>query len=90
MTVPGAQPGTRYIVLTGQSDLTTLNLADPGVTRGSEALTPVRRGAMRLALLSAVVAALAMMLGLMRWPSVHWHLALELKRTTVKLSQLRG
>jgi hypothetical protein len=31
---------------------------------------------MRLALLFAVVAALAMMLGLMRWPSVHWHLAL--------------
>jgi hypothetical protein len=30
---------------------------------------------MRLALLFTVVAALAMMLGLMRWPSVHWHLA---------------
>ena len=38
-----------------------------------EALAPVRRGAMQLALLFAVVAALAMMLGLMRWPSVHWH-----------------
>ena len=30
---------------------------------------------MRLALLFAVVAAIAMMLGLMRWPSIHWHLA---------------
>src|SRR6266511_3510533 len=41
-----------------------------------EALAPVRRGPMRLALVFAVVAALTMMLGLMRWPSVHWHLAL--------------
>jgi len=32
-------------------------------------------GAMLLALQWAVVAALSMMLGLMRWPSVHWHLA---------------
>ena len=31
---------------------------------------------MRLAFLFAVASALAMMLGLMRWPSVHWHLAL--------------
>jgi hypothetical protein len=36
----------------------------------------VQRGAMRLALQFAVVASLAMMLGLMRWPSIHWHLAL--------------
>ena len=41
-----------------------------------EALAPVQRGAMRLAMLFAVVAAVSMMLGLMRWPSVHWHLAL--------------
>lgn len=40
-----------------------------------EALSPVRRGAMRLAMLVALVAALSMMLGLMRWPSIHWHLA---------------
>jgi hypothetical protein len=40
-----------------------------------EALAPVRRGAMRLALCFALVASLAMMLGLMRWPSIHWHLA---------------
>jgi hypothetical protein len=44
-----------------------------------EALAPVRRGAMRLAMLFAVVAAVSMMLGLMRWPSVHWHLALALQ-----------
>jgi hypothetical protein len=46
-----------------------------GVT-GYEALAPVRPGFMRLAMLFAVVAALAMMLGLMRWPSIHWQLAL--------------
>ena len=32
-------------------------------------------GAMLLALQCAVLAAIAMMLGLMRWPSMHWHLA---------------
>ena len=32
-------------------------------------------GAMLLALQCAVLAAIAMMLGLMRWPSIHWHLA---------------
>lgn len=41
-----------------------------------EALSPVRRGPMRLAMFFAFLAAIAMMLGLMRWPSVHWHLAL--------------
>ena len=40
-----------------------------------EALARFQRGTMRLALQFAVIAALAMMLGLMRWPSVHWHLA---------------
>src|SRR5688572_3857325 len=48
----------------------------PAGVAAHEALAPVARGAMRLALLFAVVAALALMLGLMRWPSVHWHLAL--------------
>jgi hypothetical protein len=48
----------------------------PAGVAAYEALAPVRRGAMRLALLFAGVAALAMMLGLMRWPSIHWHLAL--------------
>ena len=35
---------------------------------------------MRLALVLAVVAALTMMLGLMRWPSVHWHLAVAFEQ----------
>jgi hypothetical protein len=48
----------------------------PAGVAAYEALAPVRRGAMRLALVLAVVAALTMMLGLMRWPSIHWHLAL--------------
>jgi Domain of unknown function (DUF4386) len=52
----------------------------PAGVAAYEALAPVRRGAMRLALQFAVVAALAMMLGLMRWPSVHWHLALAFER----------
>jgi hypothetical protein len=47
----------------------------PAGVAAYEALAPVRRGAMRLALLFSVVAALAMMLGLMRWPSLHWDLA---------------
>jgi len=48
----------------------------PAGVAAFEALSPVRRGAMRLALFFAGLAALTMMLGLMRWPSVHWHLAL--------------
>jgi hypothetical protein len=40
-----------------------------------EALRDRARGPMRLALLFAVVAAVSMILGLMRWPSVHWELA---------------
>ena len=48
----------------------------PAGVAAYEALAPARRAPMRLALVFAVVAALAMMLGLMRWPSVHWHIAL--------------
>ena len=48
----------------------------PAGVAAYEALAPVQRRPMRLAFLFAVVAALAMMLGLMRWPSVYWHLAL--------------
>ena len=48
----------------------------PAGVAAFEALAPVRRGTMRLAMLFAVVAALAMMLGLMRWPSIHWRLAM--------------
>src|SRR4029077_3233935 len=52
----------------------------PAGVAAYEALAPVRRGAMLLALLFAVVAAVAMTLGLMRWHSVHWHLALAFER----------
>ena len=47
----------------------------PAGVAAYEALGAGRRGPMRLAMLFAMVAAFAMMLGLMRWPSVHWHLA---------------
>jgi hypothetical protein len=40
-----------------------------------EALRDRARGPMRLAMLFAVLAAVSMMLGLMRWPSIHWELA---------------
>jgi hypothetical protein len=39
------------------------------------ALRGVRPGSMRVAMLFATVGAISMMLGLMRWPSVHWELA---------------
>src|SRR5918997_3112173 len=39
------------------------------------ALHPVRPGSARAGMLFAVVAAMSMMLGLMRWPSIHWELA---------------
>jgi hypothetical protein len=47
----------------------------PAGVAAYEALSPVRRGAMRLAFSCTIVAAIAMMLGLMRWPTIHWHLA---------------
>ncbi len=40
-----------------------------------QALRHVREGAMRIAMLFAVVSAISMMLGLLRWPSIHWTLA---------------
>ncbi len=39
------------------------------------ALRHVREGTMRTAMLFASLSAIAMMLGLMRWPSLHWELA---------------
>jgi hypothetical protein len=39
------------------------------------ALRNVREGSMRVAVLFAVVSAISMMLGLLRWPSIHWTLA---------------
>jgi hypothetical protein len=41
------------------------------------ALRRESQGAMRLAMLFAVVSAVSMMLGLLRWPSIHWTLAQE-------------
>ena len=39
------------------------------------ALRDVREGSMRMAMLFALVSAVSMMLGLLRWPSIHWALA---------------
>jgi Domain of unknown function (DUF4386) len=39
------------------------------------ALRREREGSMRVAAMFALVAAIAMMLGLLRWPSIHWSLA---------------
>ena len=49
------------------------------IPAGAGAFQALRRsgeGSMRVAMHFATVAALAMMLGLMRWPSIHWELAL--------------
>jgi hypothetical protein len=47
----------------------------PAAVGAFEALRRVREGSMRLAMLFAVVSAVSMMLGLLRWPSIHWTLA---------------
>lgn len=47
----------------------------PASVGAYHALRPVREGSMRVAMLFAVVAAMSMMLGLLRWPSIHWTLA---------------
>jgi len=39
------------------------------------ALRGVREGSMRVAMLFAVMSAVSLMLGLLRWPSIHWTLA---------------
>jgi hypothetical protein len=39
------------------------------------ALRGVREGSMHVAMLFAVLSAISMMLGLLRWPSIHWTLA---------------
>ncbi|HSQ31452.1 MAG TPA: DUF4386 family protein [Gemmatimonadaceae bacterium] len=46
----------------------------PAAAGAYQALGQHRRGAMQLAVLFAAAAALAMMLGLMRWPTIHWAL----------------
>lgn len=47
----------------------------PAGVAAFHALRPVREGTMHTAMLFAVVAAVSMMLGLLRWPSIHWALA---------------
>ena len=47
----------------------------PASVGAFHALRDVREGSMRVAMGLAVVAAISMMLGLMRWPSIHWELA---------------
>jgi hypothetical protein len=48
----------------------------PGGVSAFEALRERTSGAMRVGALFAMLAAVSMVLGLMRWPSVHWQLAL--------------
>jgi hypothetical protein len=47
----------------------------PAGVAAFQALRGVREGSMRIAMLFAVVATVSMMLGLLRWPSIHWTLA---------------
>jgi Domain of unknown function (DUF4386) len=47
----------------------------PAAAGAHTALRGSNEGGMRVALLLAVVAALSMMLGLLRWPSIQWELA---------------
>ncbi len=47
----------------------------PAGVAAFHALRTVREGSARTAMLFAVIAAISMMLGLLRWPSMHWTLA---------------
>jgi hypothetical protein len=47
----------------------------PAGVAAFHALRSVREGSTRTGMLFAVVAAISMMLGLLRWPSIHWMLA---------------
>jgi hypothetical protein len=47
----------------------------PAAVGAFQALRAEREGSMRVAMLFAVVSSLSMMLGLLRWPSIHWTLA---------------
>jgi hypothetical protein len=47
----------------------------PAAVGAFHALRPKSEGAMRLGMLFAVVSSIAMIAGLMRWPSFHWELA---------------
>jgi hypothetical protein len=47
----------------------------PSGVAAFHALRTVREGSTRTGMLFAVIAAISMMLGLLRWPSIHWMLA---------------
>ncbi|HEY8258231.1 MAG TPA: DUF4386 domain-containing protein [Gemmatimonadales bacterium] len=47
----------------------------PAAVAAFHALRPVREGAVRAGTLFALIATVSMMLGLLRWPSIHWTLA---------------
>jgi Domain of unknown function (DUF4386) len=47
----------------------------PAGVAAFHALRTVREGSTRVGMLFAVMAAISMMLGLLRWPSIHWMLA---------------
>jgi hypothetical protein len=47
----------------------------PAAVGAFQALRRVSEGSMRVAMLFAVVSSVSMMLGLLRWPSIHWALA---------------
>jgi hypothetical protein len=47
----------------------------PAAVGAFHALRPKSEGSMRIGVMFATVSSLAMMLGLMRWPSFHWELA---------------
>lgn len=54
----------------------------PASVGARAAFAPVSRSGMRLGMLMAAVAAITMMLGLLRWPSIQWELALAFSHTT--------
>jgi len=54
----------------------------PAAVGAHAAFAPSSRGGMRLATLMATVAAVTMMLGLLRWPSIQWDLALAFGHAT--------
>jgi len=47
----------------------------PAGVAAFHALRSVREGSTRIGMLFATIAAISMMLGLLRWPSIHWSLA---------------
>lgn len=54
----------------------------PASVGASAALAPASSGGMRLGVLMATTAAISMMLGLLRWPSIQWELALAFGHTS--------